>query len=205
MTTETPRWLDDDEAAAWFAFVQVLLRLPGALDRQLRTDSSLTHLQFAVLTMLAAGEPDGIAMSDLAAATSVELSRLSHSVRALDEQGLLTRTPAVHDRRVQIARITDRGEAALRRSAPGHVELVRRVVVDRLTASDLRDLRRISAKVLTALDDDASRPSTAAADGRPLLRQEGIPGGVHPVARPVQRVANEERLRPQPDTGHETS
>lgn len=152
MTADAPRWLDDQEAAAWFAFVQVLMRVPGALDRQLRADSSLTHVQFAVLTMLAS-EPDGIAMSDLATATAVEASRLSHSVRALDEQGLVTRMPGAVDRRVQIARITDAGSAALRRSAPGHVDLVREVVIDRLTASDLQDLRRISAKVLTALDD----------------------------------------------------
>jgi DNA-binding MarR family transcriptional regulator len=150
--TDSPRWLDDDELAAWTALVKVLLRLPGALDRQLRSDSGLTHTQYSVLAMLSTSQ-SGIPMTELAVATSVEASRLSHLVRVLEEQGLVTRTSGLDDRRVQIARITSDGAAVLRGAAPGHVELVRDLVVDRLTPSDLRDLRRIAAKVLCALDD----------------------------------------------------
>jgi hypothetical protein len=50
--------------------------------------------------------------------------------------------------------LTDAGRAALVAAAPGHVQTVRRYVVDRLSAADLQHLGRISQRLLDGAADD---------------------------------------------------
>lgn len=47
-----PRWLDDEERAAWLRLVGVVELLPGVLDTQLRQDSGLSHFEYFSLAML---------------------------------------------------------------------------------------------------------------------------------------------------------
>ncbi|MEY3019321.1 MAG: hypothetical protein RLZZ272_305, partial [Actinomycetota bacterium] len=49
---DAPRWLDEDQQRAWRALAAVLLRLPPALERQLRTDSDLSHFDYWVMALL---------------------------------------------------------------------------------------------------------------------------------------------------------
>jgi hypothetical protein len=58
--------------------------------------------------------------------------------------------------------LTDQGFAALSAAAPGHVEQVRKVLFDMLTAEQLRQLDGISAAILAKA---ASTPADA--DGCP--------------------------------------
>src|SRR5436190_653342 len=64
-----PKWLDDDEMAAWFPFVQVLMRVPHELERQLRSDSGFSHLHYAVLSTLTSPLGPHLTMTDLAEMT----------------------------------------------------------------------------------------------------------------------------------------
>jgi hypothetical protein len=45
--------------------------------------------------------------------------------------------------------LTDEGFAALEAAAPGHVQAVRALLVDRLTPAQLRQLRSISEAIMT--------------------------------------------------------
>lgn len=144
--------------AAWLPLVQVLERLPGALDRQLREEAGMPHAHYQVLAMLSAEPGQALRMSELAARTATSLSRLSHAVTALEAKGWVRRTPCPDDRRAFVATLTGDGRRLLREVAPGHVEAVRRLVLDPLEPEEVQELGRLAAKLLPGLSDRASPP-----------------------------------------------
>ena len=66
----------------------------------------------------------------------------------LEERGWVQRRDCPTDRRGQIAQLTDEGFAALAAAAPGHVEQVRRSLIDVLTPEQVRQLHEISAAII---------------------------------------------------------
>lgn len=145
-------WLSDEEMAAWLPFVRVMLALPQSLDKQLRETTGVNHAHYSILATLSAQEDHRLPMTDLSRQLAISPSRLSHAVAGLEERGWVTRTAGSEDRRIQFAQLTDAGLVELRAAAPGHVAEVRRLVFDRLTPTDVADLRRIATKVVAALD-----------------------------------------------------
>ena len=93
-------------------------------------------------------------MTQLAEASTSSKSRLSHAVARLEERGWVRRTDCPTDRRGQIAQLTDEGFAALAAAAPGHVDQVRRSLIDRLTPEQVEQLREISAAIVAGADPD---------------------------------------------------
>ena len=75
-------------------------------------------------------------------------------VRRLEERGLVERSPCPEDGRATNARLTEAGWDAVVAAAPGHVDAVRRHVVDVLTREQLEQLRGIGDALLTRLDPD---------------------------------------------------
>lgn len=153
MRMET-EWLDADERAAWLALIAVVELLPSALDTQLRRDSGLTHFEYFVLAMLSEAPDRVLRMTALAQRTNATLPRLSHVVRRLEERGLIERFPCPEDGRATNARLTDDGMHAIEAAAPGHVETVRRLVLNPLTTTQVGQLTRIGTALLGALDPD---------------------------------------------------
>ncbi|MFI7481378.1 MarR family winged helix-turn-helix transcriptional regulator [Kocuria sp. M1R5S2] len=152
--TET-RWLSPEEREAWLALVSIMFTLPGSIESQLQAEAELSLAEYLVLAMLSEAPDRRRRMSDLAAVTNTSQSRLSRIVARLERDGLVVRTGDVKDKRVVLAEITDRGLEKVEEVAPGHVEHVRRTVVDRLTAEQVRQLALIGR----IIDDDASGPT----------------------------------------------
>src|SRR3954452_7455956 len=140
---DDPRWLTDEQQQAWRRFVQVLVKVPAALEAQLQRDAGLTHMGYMVLFTLSERDDRRLAMSRLAKLASASLSRLSHVVARLEAQGWVRRERDVADGRVQIAVLTAAGYAKLVESAPGHAEAVQQLVFDRLSAAQVRQLARL--------------------------------------------------------------
>jgi DNA-binding MarR family transcriptional regulator len=90
-------------------------------------------------------------MSDLAAMASGSLSRLSHVVSRLEKRGWVRREPCPGDGRFVNAVLTDDGWAKVIATAPGHVEAVRRLVVDALSPQQLSALGCASGTILGAI------------------------------------------------------
>ena len=153
MTRLVPR-LDAEESAAWISLVALTELLPSALDSQLQRDSDMTHFEFAVLSFLRFSPDSTLRMSDLAAGTNATLPRLSHVVSRLERRGLVERVPCPEDRRATNARLTDTGRRELIRATPGHIALVRRVVIDSLNREQLGQLAEIATAIGRALDPD---------------------------------------------------
>ena len=150
---QTP-WLDRDQLAAWVRLVAVLELLPGVLDGQLRRDADLMHFEYFVLAMLSEAPERTLRMASLAQRTHATLPRLSHVVRRLEDRGLVQRRPCPEDGRATNARLTPGGWDAVVAAAPGHVETVRRSILDPLTPAQLEQLRTIGDALLQRLDPD---------------------------------------------------
>lgn len=147
-----PRWLSAEEMRAWLRLQAVVELLPGALDSQLRRDSGLTHYEYLLLAMLSEAPGRTLRMSELAARTNATLPRLSHVVSRLEQDGRVVRQPAADDRRATLATLTDAGWHTVVASAPGHVETVRRHVLDPLTPEQVGQLAGIVDAIVRTLD-----------------------------------------------------
>lgn len=152
------RWLDAEEAQAWRAFTSVLTRLEPVLDAQLRRDHDLRHFDYGVLALLSEQEDHTLRLSTLADRADGSLSRLSQVVTRLERLGLVTRSPDPDDGRATLATLTAAGLARVVEAAPSHVQEVRRLVVDRLTRAQLRQLATISERLAEALDEEPGCP-----------------------------------------------
>jgi DNA-binding MarR family transcriptional regulator len=142
------RWLDADQQRAWRAYLGAVARVHAGLDAQLQADAGMPHGYYEILVRLSESPDRRMRMSALADAASSSRSRLSHAVAQLETRGWVRREACPEDRRGQVAVLTDEGFAALAAAAPGHVEEVRRLLVDKLSPAQVRQLREICEAVL---------------------------------------------------------
>ena len=148
------QWLDETEREAWLRLVAVVELLPGVLDAQLRTEAGMTHFEYLVLAMLSEAPERTLRMTGLAQRTNATLPRLSHVVRRLADRGLVERFPCPEDGRATNARLTGAGWEQVVAAAPGHVDTVRRHVLDPLSREQLAQLKEIGDALLARLDPD---------------------------------------------------
>lgn len=152
------RWLDETELAAWMPFSAMLIALNSALDTQLRRDSKLSLFGYFVLAGLSDAPERTLTMSHVAVLANGSLSRVSHAVSALEDQGWVYRHPAPENGRITLVTLTEAGHEKLLASASGHVETVRRLIIDPLTKRQLSQLGRISECILHTLSPTAEPP-----------------------------------------------
>ncbi|MEO6501495.1 MAG: MarR family transcriptional regulator [Jatrophihabitantaceae bacterium] len=135
--------------------------LIDVLDRQLQADSNLPHTYFEVLIPLSEAEGRTMRMSELAEAARSSRSRLSHAVARLEERGWVRRLNCPTDRRGQLAQLTDEGFAVVEAAAPGHVEAVRKYLIDQLSPEQLKAMGEIGEVLLasTSACDLPPRPA----------------------------------------------
>ena len=150
-----PRWLDAHEHAAWLALVGVLLKLPAALDAQLRRDADMSHFEYQVLAGLSQAPEHTLHMSDLALFAGGSLSRLSHVVSRLEQRGWVRREPCPGDGRYTNAVLTAAGWDAIVASAPGHVARVRSLIFDALAAGQVAQLHELAHIILARIEASA--------------------------------------------------
>ena len=162
MSDPEPRWLSAGEQHTWRDTIQAWQWLLAAVDAQLQRDSGMPLAYYEILVRLSEAPDHSLRMTQLAEASSSSKSRVSHAVARLEERGWVRRADCPTDRRGQVAMLTDQGFAALSTAAPGHVEQVRRVLFDALTAEQLEQLDGISTAILAQA---ASTPADA--DGCP--------------------------------------
>ncbi|MFC1413612.1 MarR family winged helix-turn-helix transcriptional regulator [Streptacidiphilus sp. N1-12] len=131
--TPEPRWLDDQERAAWIAFLAASNLVARRLEQQLKDEAGLSHTQYEVLVQLSAAEGGSLRMTELADLLVTSKSGLTYQVTQLERAGLVTRRSCPSDVRGVFAQLTEHGMDVLRRAAPGHVEAVREALIDVLT------------------------------------------------------------------------
>jgi DNA-binding MarR family transcriptional regulator len=135
-----PRWLNEEEKRAWNAFRAAHALLYQRIDQQLKRDSSLSHPQYQILAILS-GSPDReLRMTELACAVQNSKSGLTYQIGQLEQAGLVRRRTCQSDVRAVYACLTGDGMTKLDQAAPGHVALVRDLLIDVLTPDQLTAL-----------------------------------------------------------------
>lgn len=149
---EPPRWLNAEEEEAWVSLTGLLLKLPYALDADLRHRAGVSHFEYLVISALSEAPERTLPMGDLATLANSSPSRLTHAVSRLEARGWITRCPDPGNARFTLAHLTDEGFAFLGKTAPAHVNLVRTLVFDALDTDDVGRLDSIAKRVLARLD-----------------------------------------------------
>jgi DNA-binding MarR family transcriptional regulator len=145
-------WLTAAELDSWLSVVRLMTWLPWSIDQQLRRDSKLSMVEYQVLAMLSTRPGRTMRMSSLADVTNASLSRLSHLFSRLEGRGLVRREADASDGRFTNAILTDAGFRTLAEAAPGHVAHVRSLVIDVLSAEQLRRLGRDADRIMSRID-----------------------------------------------------
>jgi DNA-binding MarR family transcriptional regulator len=158
MITESPRWLTGEEDRAWRAYLQASQLLADHLDQQLQRDSAIPHTYYSLLAWLSEAPGRQMRMTELAEQSKITRSRLSHAIARLEGHGWVRRTSCASDRRGQMAVLTDEGYAFLERTAPGHVEAVRKGLFDALTTEQVRAFGEACAAIAAHLENGTKVP-----------------------------------------------
>ncbi|KOX15758.1 MarR family winged helix-turn-helix transcriptional regulator [Nocardiopsis sp. NRRL B-16309] len=153
MDTHSP-WLDDEQQDLWQALLTVVIALPAALDRQLQKDAGISNFEYGVLARLSTAEQATMRLSDLARMCDSTQPRLSKVMDRFEARDWVTRRPDPDDGRYTLATLTDTGRHKLIESAPGHVEQVRRLVFDPLSAAQRRHLGAALSRIATTVRQD---------------------------------------------------
>jgi DNA-binding MarR family transcriptional regulator len=161
------RWLDEDEQHTWRSFMNAHRLLFDGIERQLQQDANMPHTYYEILVRLSEAPGRTMRMSELASTSLSSRSRISHAVARLEESGWVRRRQCEHDKRGQLAELTEAGLAGLVAAAPGHVEAVRRGLFDALSPEQVAALRDISDTLVAHLSNEpAGDPGSDAATGR---------------------------------------
>jgi DNA-binding MarR family transcriptional regulator len=166
---DDPRWLTDEQQQAWRLFVEVLVRVPAALEGQLQRDAGIPHTYYEILVRLSEAPGRTLRMSQLAESSLSSRSRLSHAVARLEAAGWVRRRACDEDRRGAFAELTPEGLAKLDSAARGHVEAVRTNLFDALTRDQQHALRDISDTLVAHLAEAPIWPADG--DGRGGVRE----------------------------------
>ena len=103
------------------------------------------YVQFEILAQLA--DADGqLTLTDLADCVVYSRSGLTHQAALLEKAGLLTRRASPHDQRATIVDITTAGRTRLAKVLPGHIQVVRGLLFDSLSAQDVQTLGDIMSR-----------------------------------------------------------
>jgi len=147
------RWLNDAEQSMWRRYRNMNQLLELAIERQLQRDASMSQSDYAVLVTLSESDGSGLRARDLGAALGWDRSRVSHQVRRMEGRGLVAKSECAEDGRGTIVTLTDEGSRAITAVAPKHVEKVRELFIDVLTAEEVRDLTDVFERVVTRIDE----------------------------------------------------
>ncbi|MFF4755006.1 MarR family winged helix-turn-helix transcriptional regulator [Streptomyces sp. NPDC002514] len=147
-----PRWLNQEEKAAWDSFIRMQETLVGRLSRHIQADSGMSASDYLVLVNLTERGDGRMRFSDLAKRMEWEKSRVSHQVTRMTKRGLVAKEECPDDGRGAFIVATPAGYKAIEEAAPQHVEHVRRLFIDALTPNQLSTLARISKRVLDHME-----------------------------------------------------
>ncbi len=160
----TARWLDPGEQRAWRTLMEMQDGLSEFIDRQLRNRCGLSHADYQVLAHLSEAPEGRLRSFELGELLHWEKSRLSQHLGRMQHRGLVSRERCRTDQRGAVVAITGRGSDLIEAAAPQHVDDVRDVLIDHVTAAELETLVTVSGKVqdrLLALGKGGIRSSSS--------------------------------------------
>lgn len=152
------RWLTAEEQLGWRAYRNGVAMLNDTLAHELEAETGLSIHEYEVLVRLSEAPERTMRMSEIATGLAHSRSRLTHTIRRMEEQGLVERHQCLHDARGVNCTMTEQGWQRLVAAAPSHVRSVRAHLVDVLTPEQFRALGEAMDAVAEHLSGGASHP-----------------------------------------------
>lgn len=143
------------EQRAWRAYLSGSAWLQGALNRDLEQQAGMSLNEYEILVRLSEAPDQCVRMSTLAEHLVHSRSRLTHTIARMEKRGWVDRRACTEDGRGVEAVLTTEGYAVLEQTAPGHVESVRRHLIDILTPEQVEMLGEIFTEIALRLDPEA--------------------------------------------------
>src|SRR5829696_4026766 len=144
--TREPEGLNAEQLAAYFVLMEVSSLLRYAVEGQLRAEGGLSYVQFEILARLADAPSGRQRMTDLADGVVYSRSGLTYQAGRLAKAGLIARGPSDDERSTTVA-ITAAGRELVARVMPGHVRIVRRILLEPLDSRDTAVLTDLLKRV----------------------------------------------------------
>ncbi|GAA2751136.1 MarR family winged helix-turn-helix transcriptional regulator [Amnibacterium kyonggiense] len=141
------RPLDPVQLDAYFALIEVSSLLRHTVEQQLKESGGLSYVQFQLLATLGDAPSGRRRMTDLADGVVYSRSGLTYQVGLLEQAGLVTRAPSQEDERSVVVTITDAGRAVLATVFPGHIAVLRELLLDPLSDDDVEALASVLDRV----------------------------------------------------------
>jgi DNA-binding MarR family transcriptional regulator len=141
------RWLDADQQRDWRALVLGTTLLFDRLDSDLTRRHGISLAEYEILVRLSEREGWHMRMAQLADSVRHSRSRVTHTVKRLEQAGLVKRDKSPEDGRGIDCTMTEEGMALLETMAPTHVTGVREHLVDLATPEDFEAVGRVMNRV----------------------------------------------------------
>lgn len=168
---EVAQALEAEELHAYFVLMEAVSLLQHQVEQQLLAEGGISYVQFELLARLADARGP-LTMTELADGVVYSRSGLTYQAGLLERAGLITRGPSPEDDRATLVAITGTGHALFDRVLPGHVRVVRRLLLDPLAGDDLHRLDDIMTRVR---DHMRAEPPRSAAPRKRRLNSGGTP------------------------------
>ncbi len=142
--------------------------LRHAVEQHLHADGDLSYVQFQILAQLntTTTTSDSQRMTDLADGVVYSRSALTYQAGLLEARGLIRRASAADDERSVEVSITDAGRALVAQVLPGHVEVVRELLLAPLSRVDLQALTSLLTPIRDHMRAAPPRSATPRRPGR---------------------------------------
>jgi DNA-binding MarR family transcriptional regulator len=146
-----PRWLDESQQRSWRALMMGITLLLDRLDADLRRSFDVSLAEYEIMVRLSERPGRRLRMAQLADSMAHSRSRVTHTVKRMEDAGLVSRSTSDEDGRGVVCAMTDLGYQKLERMAPTHVNGVREYIVDLASAEDFEALGRVMDAVADKL------------------------------------------------------
>jgi DNA-binding MarR family transcriptional regulator len=163
MTSDAEPTLDPVELGAYFSLIEVSSLLRHTVEQQLQEAGGLSYVQFQLLATLGDAPGGSLRMTELADGVVYSRSGLTYQAGLLEKAGLVTRAPSPDDERGVTVTLSDAGRDVLARVFPGHIGVVRQLLIDPL---DRAGVERLAELLGTVRDHLRATPPRSAAPRR---------------------------------------
>lgn len=136
-----------DELRLWLRLLTCSTLIETEIRRRLAERHNFSLPRFDLLAQLDRA-PEGLVLGEVSRRLMVSAGNVTSLVDGLVESGHITRAPSQNDKRVQIIRLTERGERDFRQMAADHETWIAGLLAD----LDAREIRRLLTG-LSALKD----------------------------------------------------
>lgn len=150
----TTRWLDEREQLAWRGYLLASRLIMDRLNRELQDAHDLSLTDYGILVRLSEEPTRSLRMSELAAASGLSKSRLSHQIGRLEQRGLTERAGCPTDARGTLAVLTEHGMSVLDAASHTHVNGVREHLFDFLETEQVAEMAQWTEAIVRHLDAD---------------------------------------------------